>query len=441
MKKVKLVVIGAGSSYTPELIEGVIKNYEYLPVSDITLVDVDMGAEKMAIIFSLTQRMLAKANLPIQVVQTFDRKQALQDADFVITQLRVGGIDARIVDEMLPKSYGFIGQETNGAGGMFKALRTIPVIIDIANEMAEICPDAWLINFTNPASMVTEAVLKHSNNRRVIGLCNGPINMLHKVASLLDVEVDDLFIEFKGSNHMNFITKVLCDGRDRTREVIDIMNASDVDELGFKNVNNEQFNKELLWATHCIPSSYLKYYIKTNELLAEQDAAELTRGQMVKNIEAELFEKYRDESLQEKPKELEARGGSLYSTAALNVIRAIYLDDKSIQTVNVMNNGAITNLPNDVVVEVNCVMTSAGPIPLCTGDIPSPAKGIVAMMKDYETQVVTAAATGDYQKLIAAFVFNPLCPSDNNGIKLVKEMLVANKAYLPLFASSIEAID
>ena len=374
MKNVKLVVIGAGSSYTPELIEGVIKNHHQLPVSHIAFVDVEMGKKKMDIIFQLTKRMLEKAGLAIEVSQTLNRGNALQGADFVVTQLRVGGIDARIIDEKLPKSYGFIGQETNGAGGMFKALRTIPVIIEIANEMKEICPEAWLINFTNPASMVTEAVLKYSNNNRVIGLCNGPINMTHQVAGLLNARVEDLYVEFKGSNHMNFITKILHHGVDRTRETIDLINAADVDALSFKNVSNEQFNKELLAATNLIPSSYLKYYLKTTEMLAEQDAAELSRGEIVKNIEAELFKKYSDISLQDKPKELEARGGALYSTAALNVIRAIYLDDKSIQTVNVRNGGAITNLPVDAVVEVNCVMTRNGPMPICTGEIPSPAR-------------------------------------------------------------------
>ena len=440
MKNVKLVVIGAGSSYTPELIEGVIKNHHQLPVSHIAFVDVEMGKKKMDIIFQLTKRMLEKAGLAIEVSQTLNRGNALQGADFVVTQLRVGGIDARIIDEKLPKSYGFIGQETNGAGGMFKALRTIPVIIEIANEMKEICPDAWLINFTNPASMVTEAVLKYSNNNRVIGLCNGPINMTHQVAGLLNARVEDLYVEFKGSNHMNFITKILHHGVDRTRETIDLINAADVDALSFKNVSNEQFNKELLAATNLIPSSYLKYYLKTTEMLAEQDAAELSRGEIVKNIEAELFKKYSDISLQDKPKELEARGGALYSTAALNVIRAIYLDDKSIQTVNVRNGGAITNLPVDAVVEVNCVMTRNGPMPICTGEIPSPAKGIVSMMKDYEAQIVKAAATGDYQALIAGFIFNPLCSSDNSGVELVKEMLLANKKYLPLFANTIEAL-
>ena len=440
MKNVKLVVIGAGSSYTPELIEGVIKNHHQLPVSHIAFVDVEMGKKKMDIIFQLTKRMLEKAGLAIEVSQTLNRGNALQDADFVVTQLRVGGIDARIIDEKLPKSYGFIGQETNGAGGMFKALRTIPVIIEIANEMKEICPEAWLINFTNPASMVTEAVLKYSNNNRVIGLCNGPINMTHQVAGLLNARVEDLYVEFKGSNHMNFITKILHHGVDRTRETIDLINAADVDALSFKNVSNEQFNKELLAATNLIPSSYLKYYLKTTEMLAEQDAAELSRGEIVKNIEAELFKKYSDISLQDKPKELEARGGALYSTAALNVIRAIYLDDKSIQTVNVRNGGAITNLPADAVVEVNCVMTRNGPMPICTGEIPSPAKGIVSMMKDYEAQIVKAAATGDYQALIAGFIFNPLCSSDNSGVELVKEMLLANKKYLPLFAKTIEAL-
>ena len=440
MKNVKLVVIGAGSSYTPELIEGVIKNHHQLPVSHIAFVDVEMGKTKMDIIFQLTKRMLEKAGLAIEVSQPLDRGNALQGADFVVTQLRVGGIDARIIDEKLPKSYGFIGQETNGAGGMFKALRTIPVIIEIANEMKEICPDAWLINFTNPASMVTEAVLKYSNNNRVIGLCNGPINMTHQVAGLLNARVEDLYVEFKGSNHMNFITKILHHGIDRTRETIDLINAADVDALSFKNVSNEQFNKELLAATNLIPSSYLKYYLKTTEMLAEQDAAELSRGEIVKNIEAELFKKYSDISLQDKPKELEARGGALYSTAALNVIRAIYLDDKSIQTVNVRNGGAITNLPVDAVVEVNCVMTRNGPMPICTGEIPSPAKGIVSMMKDYEAQIVKAAATGDYQALIAGFIFNPLCSSDNAGVELIKEMLLANKKYLPLFAKTIAAL-
>lgn len=440
MKKLKLVVIGAGSSYTPELIEGVIKNYHQLPISHIAFVDVEMGKEKMDIIFELTKRMLAKATLPIDVIQTFDRKTALLGADFVVTQLRVGGIDARIVDEKLPKSYGFIGQETNGAGGMFKALRTIPVIIEIANEMKVICPNAWLINFTNPASMVTEAVLKYSNNNRVIGLCNGPINMTHQVARLLNVDVADLYVEFKGANHMNFITRILHNGVDRTRETIEIINAADVDQLSFKNVSNEQFNKALLAAINLIPSSYLKYYLKTSEMLAEQEAAELSRGEIVKNIEAELFKKYSDITLQDKPKELEARGGALYSTAALNVIRAIYLDDKSIQTVNVRNGGAISNLPEDAVVEVNCVMTRNGPIPICAGEIPSPAKGIVSMMKDYEAQIVKAAATGDYQALIAGFIFNPLCSSDNAGVELVKEMLLANKQYLPLFAPTIESL-
>lgn len=323
---------------------------------------------------------------------------------------------------------------------MFKALRTIPVIIDIANEMKEICPNAWLINFTNPASMVTEAVLKYSSNNRVIGLCNGPINMTHQVAGLLNVDVADLYVEFKGSNHMNFITKILHNGVDRTRETIEIINAADVDQLSFKNVSNEQFNKELLAATNLIPSSYLKYYLKTTEMLAEQEAAELSRGEIVKNIEAELFKKYSNVTLQDKPKELEARGGALYSTAALNVIRAIYLDDKSIQTVNVRNGGAITNLPEDAVVEVNCVLTRNGPMPICTGEIPSPAKGIVSMMKDYEAQIVKAAATGDYQALIAGFLFNPLCSSDNKGVELVKEMLRANKKYLPLFANKIESL-
>lgn len=218
--KIKIVTIGGGSSYTPELIEGFIKRYNELPVGEIWLVDIESGKEKLEIVGALAKRMVKKAGVPIDIHLTLDRREALKDADFVTTQLRVGLLDARIKDERIPLSHGVIGQETNGAGGMFKAFRTIPVILDIDKDMAELCPNAWLINFTNPAGIVTEALLKYGKNKKVIGLCNVPIGMEKAVANLLDVDHSRINMTFAGLNHMVFGKEIYLDGKNVTEEVI-----------------------------------------------------------------------------------------------------------------------------------------------------------------------------------------------------------------------------
>lgn len=187
-KGVKIVTIGGGSSYTPELVEGFIKRYVSLPVRELWLVDIPEGKEKLEIVGGLAKRMIKEAGLPIDVHLTLDRREALKNADFVTTQLRVGLLEARAKDERIPLKYGVIGQETNGPGGLFKGLRTIPVILDIVKDMEELCPNAWLINFTNPAGMVTEAVLRHSNWKKIVGLCNVPVGMKMGIADQLGVE-------------------------------------------------------------------------------------------------------------------------------------------------------------------------------------------------------------------------------------------------------------
>lgn len=187
-KGVKIVTIGGGSSYTPELVEGFIKRYDSLPVRELWLVDIPEGKEKLEIVGGLAKRMIKEAGLPIDVHLTLDRREALKNADFVTTQLRVGLLEARAKDERIPLKYGVIGQERNGPGGLFKGLRTIPVILDIVKDMEELCPNAWLINFTNPAGMVTEAVLRHSNWKKIVGLCNVPVGMKMGIADQLGVE-------------------------------------------------------------------------------------------------------------------------------------------------------------------------------------------------------------------------------------------------------------
>jgi len=434
-KKIKIATIGGGSSYTPELVEGFIKRYEELPITELWLVDVEEGKEKLEIVGNLAKRMVAKAGLPIDIHLTLNRREALEGADFVTTQLRVGLLDARIKDEKIPLKYGVIGQETNGPGGLFKAFRTIPVILDICKDMDELCPDAWLINFTNPAGMVTEAVNRYTSRKKVVGLCNVPIGVERGLAKLFDVEPERIRVDFGGLNHMVFAKKVYIDGVDRTEEAVHLY-AHPKEEQSMKNVFAAAWDPDFIEALGVIPCPYHRYYFKTDEMLAEEMESFKTKGtraEVVKEVERELFEKYKDPNLDVKPPELEKRGGAHYSDAACNLISSIYNDKKDIQYVNTVNNGALPFLPKDVIVEVSSVITKEGPIPLAIGDLPVACQGLIHSIKAFELAAVEAAITGDYKKALLAMVINPLVPGDKVAKQILDEMLEAHKDYLPQF--------
>jgi len=432
---VKIATIGGGSSYTPELVEGLIKRYDELPVRELWLVDIEEGKEKLEIVGNLARRMVKKANIPMEIHLTLDRKEALKGADFVTTQLRVGLLDARIKDERIPLKYGMIGQETNGAGGFFKALRTIPVLMEIAEEMEQLCPDAWLINFTNPAGMVTEALLKYSKHKKVIGVCNVPINMKITIAKLLNVPVNQLHLIFAGLNHLSFVLDVFVDGKSRLSEVIELITDPE-HQINMKNIIPLPWEKDFIKALGIIPSPYLRYYYKTKEIL-EKELEEFkkgkTRAEVVKELEKNLFELYKDPNLDIKPPQLEKRGGAYYSDVACDLIASLYNDKRDIQTLNVRNDGAISNLPNDVVVEVNCLVTKQGPIPLAVGKLPTPVYGLVQQIKSYEITAIDAAVTGSYEKALLALCINPLITNDVDAKNMLDEMLEAHKKYLPQF--------
>lgn len=433
--KIKVVTIGGGSSYTPELVEGFIKRYDELPVTELWLVDIEEGKEKLEIVGNLAKRMVAKAGLPIDIHLTLDRRKALEGADFVTTQLRVGLLDARIKDETIPLKYGVIGQETNGPGGLFKALRTIPVILDICKDMQELCPDAWLINFTNPAGMVTEAVFRYTNRKKIVGLCNVPIGVERGLANMFNVEPERIRIDFAGLNHMVFGKKVYIDGVDRTEEAIQLIAHPD-EQLSMKNVFAAPWDPEFIEALNVIPCPYHRYYYKTDEMLAEQlESAKTTgtRAEVVKKVEQDLFEKYKDPNLDIKPPELEKRGGAHYSDAACNLISSIYNDKKDVQYINTLNSGALPFMPNDTVVEVSSIITKEGPVPLAIGDLPVACQGLIQSIKSFELVAVEAAVTGDYKKALLAMTINPLVPSDTVAKKILDEMLEAHKEYLPQF--------
>jgi 6-phospho-beta-glucosidase len=246
-RELKVAVIGGGSSYTPELIEGFIQRYEELPVKDIYLVDIEEGKHKLDIVGGLAKRMVEKSGLPINVHLTLDRREAIKDADFVTTQIRVGLLDARARDERIPLRYNRIGQETTGAGGFAKALRTIPIILDICKDIEELAPNAFLLNFTNPAGIVTEAVGKYSKVRSV-GLCNLPIGTRKQVAKLCEVDVSKVELEMVGINHLNWTTKVFVDGVNIIESILH--KAAGESGMTMKNIPDFGWDKEFLLSLH-----------------------------------------------------------------------------------------------------------------------------------------------------------------------------------------------
>ncbi|MDK2828735.1 MAG: 6-phospho-beta-glucosidase [Clostridium butyricum] len=434
MRKLKITVIGGGSSYTPEIIDGFIKRKDELPIGEIDLVDIEEGREKLSIVGDLAKRMLKKAGLDVKVVLTLNRREALENSDFVVTQFRVGGLDARARDERFPLKYDVLGQETVGPGGFTKAQRTIPVILDICKDIKEICPNAWLINFTNPSGMVTEAVLKYTDIR-CIGLCNVPIHMKMDIVSMLDVDSKDVFIEYVGLNHLVWGRNVWYKDENVTKKVIEKL--KDGASLTMKNISDLKWPKEFLDALGMVPCPYHRYYYMTDRLLKEEkEASETigTRAEQVKKIEEKLFEIYKNAELNTKPAELEKRGGAYYSDAAVSLISAIYNDKKDIHTVNIKNNGTIKGIPDDSVIEVNCIVDKRGATPLA---LKSPVEqkilGLIQSVKAYEILAVEAAVHGDKNAAIMALANNPLIPSIDTAIKLFDELYELNKEYLPQF--------
>ncbi|MFV0575884.1 MAG: 6-phospho-beta-glucosidase [Vibrio sp.] len=431
----KIAIIGAGSSYTPELIEGLIKRKDELPIRELWLVDIEDGAEKVQIISELTRRMLAKNNMShIQVHVTLDRKPALEGADFVCSQFRAGCLEGRIRDERISLKYGMIGQETNGLGGFANACRTIPIALEICKEMEELCPDAWLLNFTNPSGMVTEAILKHTKVKAV-GLCNVPVIMQKGIAELLNAKEDDFIMQVAGLNHFIFARQILHEGKDKLAEVVEQI-LSGNDKLVPANIPPFKWPEKLLREMGMIPCAYLRYYYSSQDIMEqemEEASGEGTRGEVVKAMEKRLFDIYRNPELEEKPKELEKRGGQYYSEAACELMSSIFNDKRTIMHVNTLNNGAINGLPDDCAVEVSCMITKAGPVALNVAPFPTDTLRLIQLMKEFESLTVEAAVTGDRNTAHRALILNPLVTTGTILEQALEETIEANLDYMPQF--------
>ncbi|MBR0348640.1 MAG: 6-phospho-beta-glucosidase [Clostridia bacterium] len=424
MKEITVAVIGSGSTYCPELVDGFLKAQDTLKLKKISFMDID--ERKRNIVGNLCIRMLEKAGVDCEVVITDDVDTALQGADFVVTQIRVGKLPARHLDESIPKKYGLIGQETTGIGGMFKALRTIPVIKHICERIEAICPDAWLINFTNPSGIITEFVLNHTNVKN-IGLCNVPIDMLDDVKEITGEDVD---IEYVGLNHLSWITSVKKNGEELLPGLI---------ESGFSpkvmaNIKDDGFDLDCLKAVQGLPSSYLQYYYCREAKLEHQRTDDKTRAEVCMEIEEQLLEMYNDEELCIKPALLDKRGGHKYSLAAVSLINSLANDVNDIQVVNVKNNGTLDFLDDDAIIEAPSVIGADCAKPVKVENFKN--QHIIALMrvvKAYEKFTVEAATTGSDEAAIKGLLVHPLVGDWEKATKCYAEMKEAHKDYLPEF--------
>lgn len=437
----KIVTIGGGSSYTPELIEGFIKRYDELPVSEIWLVDNEEGKDRVEITRSMAQRMWEATPYKVAVYATTDRRHALPGADYVITQFRVGQLCTRIIDERIPLSHGMLGQETNGAGGILKAFRTIPVMQQIIRDMDELCPKAWLINFTNPSGIITEAVIKHMGWERCIGLCNVPTIAMMKEPALLGKQLSDLQYRFFGLNHFHWHKVFDKNGEDLTDIVIEYINEKNGGTP--VNIYMAPFTMDLLRSMHLIPCGYHRYYYMEKEMLEhslEEFKANATRAEKMFEVERELFEIYKDPKLYKKPDGLEKRGGAYYSDTACECINSVYNNKNSIMVVSTKNKGAIPCLDVESIVETSSIISNLGAEPIAWGKISPAEKGWLQVMKAMEECVIEAALNGDYGMALQAFTLNPLIKSGMEAKLVLDELLVAHERYLPQFSDKIRQL-
>ena len=429
-KGLVIAVIGGGSSYTPELIEGLLAHPRTFPVAQIRLLDVEAGRTQQSIIASLARRMVDASALPIRIIETLDRDEALTDADFVITQFRVGRMPARLLDETIPARNGMLGQETVGIGGLFKALRTVPVVFDIIEDMKRLCPEAWLINFTNPAGIVSEAVFRYGDFSRFVGVCNVPVHVTHHLAEKASLNVNAITPIFAGLNHLSYVLHVYHGKND----VFEAVRASLGDmNMSMANIEPLVYTKAFIEHLEAIPGPYQRYYCFHEEMLEaslEAYRASNTRAAVVADIEKTLFERYKDPQLTEKPEELARRGGAHYSTAACGLMRALHNDARVHQTVIAPNEGQLEDLPDGAAIEVTARITKDGPVPVRIGRLPLAVRGLVQQMKAFEQMLADAIYERDLQKALSAWHVHPLSFSIRRGEQVFKELREAHRAYL-----------
>jgi 6-phospho-beta-glucosidase len=417
-----LTIIGAGSSYTPEIIERLSTMRAELPVR--RLVFMDIHPERMEIVAAFCRRFARRLGLAIDIETTTDLRSSVRDARFIVTQVRVGGNTQRTLDEKIPLKYGIIGQETTGPGGMMKALRTIPVMLEIARAVEEVNPDAWIINYANPTGLNAEAVQK-ATRAHFVGLCSGAFFPRDAVSNALGVPKASVSYDYFGLNHLNFGYNLTVDGRALT--------GAEFDRVAGQIYGGHAVESNLIRELRLLPSPYLQYFFHRRRQVDDAGRKEHTRGEVVQMLEKEIFAAYADPSQETKPAALAKRGGGGYSEIALDVIDAIYNNRGKRIIVNTANRGAVPFLPPDASLEMPCMVDAAGVHPLVIPDIPRSIWGLVAAVKNYEQLAVDAALTGDRGAALLALLAHPLVGDYETAVPLLAELLEANRTFLPQF--------
>ncbi|MCJ7700802.1 MAG: 6-phospho-beta-glucosidase [Anaerolineales bacterium] len=427
----KVTVIGAGSTYTPELINGFLARVDTFPVDELWLMDID--SQRLEIVGGFAQRIVENKGNPFKVILTTDQRRAIQGTSYVITQLRVGMMEARRRDEYLGRRHGLIGQETTGVGGMAKALRTIPVVLSIAKDMADLAPGALLANFTNPSGLVTEALARYAREVASVGVCNVPITtqmgIIEKLEKLYGQEINpqDARLDTLGLNHLSWHRGFRLDGEDVWPQLI----QGYIDQL--KSDPNPEWSPRLIESLQMIPNYYLNYFYQTEKKREAQIGWPPSRAEEVIEIEKGLLQQYADPELKEPPEDLMKRGGAYYSTLATQILAAHYNDLGEIHIVNVPHQGAVSGWPAEWVLEMPSRVDAKGIHPLPAEPLPPVCFGLLAQVKSYELLTVEAAVHGDREAAYQALLANPLGPAADEVQEVLDDLLETNRAYLPQF--------
>ena len=417
----KIAIIGAGSVYTPELFEKLAECRDALPVSKVTLMDVD--AARLDVMTGFCRRFAKRLGLGLEIEQTTDLDHAVDGCAFVNTQMRVGLNRCRVLDERIPLSMGLVGQETTGAGGFAKALRTVPQMLRVAESVEKYAPDAWIINYTNPTGIVAEAVNKYTR-ARIAGLCAGGLNAKWLAWSALDADPESVRFDIAGLNHLSFSYNVTVDGR-----------PVNDDEFMAMAQHVGPVDPELIKSIGALPISYLQYYYHTQKKVDELKNAPQTRGEQVLEMEAGIYAAFADEACDDKPELLAQRGGGGYADIAVSVMSALHSGDDLWTVANVPNEGILDFVPRNAVIETPVIVNKSGIRPLAVAPPPVAVRGLIASVKSYELLTVEAAVEGSRDKALLALTHHPLVGDYDTAAKLLPQILEAHREYLPAFFS------
>ncbi len=427
----KVAVIGGGSTYTPELVNGFLSRTDQFPLTELWLMDID--AARLEIVGGFATRMLAARRSPFKIVLTIDQRAAIKDASYVTTQLRVGQMEARRSDEYLGKRHGLVGQETTGVGGMAKALRTVPVILKIADDIRALAPGALLVNFTNPSGLVTQALSDYASDVPAVGVCNVAITTKMMIIDQLQMatgrQIDPERAELRtlGLNHLSWHCGFSVDGEDVWPQVI----AGYIESL--RTEPDPEWDPRTIAVLGMIPNSYLQYYYATDKKLSAQENWPPSRAEEVMEIEKDLLGEYADPTLQDPPANLMKRGGAYYSTVATQLLNAHYNDLGETHIVNTRNNGAVKDWPPGWVLEMPAKISRKGVEPLPADPLPPVCFGLIAQIKAFELLTIEAAVHGDRKAAYQALLAHPLGPKADKIEEVLEDLLETNKPYLPQF--------